>query len=227
MPLPVIELCCEGLPSALEAAEGGADRVELCEHLAVGGVTPSSGAIAVACRSLAIPVHVLIRPRGGSFVYTEPELDAMRLDILTAKDLGAAGVVLGLLLPDGSIDRDHTAELIALARPLSVTFHKGFDTVPDPLNAFRTLRELGVDRVLTSGQAPTAVDGLPLLSRLLELTETRPTILAGGRITEADLPRLIRAGLPELHLGSAAVRDGQTRADLVRRIVSIVRDLAS
>lgn len=107
---------------------------------------------------------------------------------------------------------------------MSVTFHKAFDVVPDPFAALHTLLDLGVDRLLTSGQAPTAVAGLPLLRRLHSLAEPRLTLLAGGRITEADLPLLLRSGLPELHLGSAASRDSQTRAHLVRRIVSLVRD---
>ena len=126
-------------------------RVELCDNLAVGGTTPSAGTIAEACRRLAIPVHVLIRPRGGDFLASEAELAAMRHDIETARRLGAAGVVLGLLGRMGPIDRDRTASLVELARPLSVTFHKAFDQTRDPDEALDALIGLGIDRVLSSG----------------------------------------------------------------------------
>ena len=118
---------CGDIESAIAAESGGADRVELCDNLAVGGTTPSAGTIAESCRRLSIPVHVLIRPRAGDFIYSEPEIAVMRRDIEMAKTLGAAGVVLGVLTPEAAIDRDQTAALVALARPLHVTFHKAFD----------------------------------------------------------------------------------------------------
>ncbi len=146
-----IEICVGDVESAIAAEVGGADRVELCDNLAVGGTTPSAGTIAEACRWLSIPVHVLIRPRAGDFVYSERELAVMRHDIEAAKALGADGVVLGVLTREGGIARDPVAALIALARPLSVTFHKAIDQASDPLELLDTLMTIGADRVLSSG----------------------------------------------------------------------------
>ena len=131
-----VEICVSDVESAVAAEAGGADRVELCDNLSVGGTTPSAGAIALSCRCLSIPVSILIRPRAGDFVYSDLELKAMRHDIMSAKDLGAAGVVLGVLKPDATIDADRTEELAELARPLAVTFHKAIDQVSHPLEAW-------------------------------------------------------------------------------------------
>ena len=139
----MVEICVGDLESALAAEQGGADRVELCDNLSVGGTTPSAGTIAEACRRLTIPVHVLIRPRAGDFVPSPAELAAMRFDIEMARTLGAAGVVFGVLRPDATIDRDQTAALVELARPMSVTFHKAFDQMPDPERALETLIDPG------------------------------------------------------------------------------------
>jgi len=218
-----VEICAEGLASALAAGDGGADRVELCENLAVGGVTPSAGAIAEAQRRMNSIVHVLIRPRGGDFVPSEAEFEAMRRDVDMSRDLGTSGVVLGLLRPDGEIDADRTSALIDRARPMSVTFHRAFDVVPDPIAGLEVLVSLGVDRVLTSGRTPTARQGIDLLAELVRQADGRIAVLAGGLVTEADLPALVSAGLGEVHVGSAACRGGRTDAGLVRRIVSAAR----
>ena len=217
--MPVtVEICTETILGAIAAEQGGADRVELCSNLAAGGVTPSLGAVVVTCGGLAIPVHVLIRPRGGDFVYTRSEFDAMECDVVSAKPW-AAGVVLGLLTKNGRVNRARTAELIEAARPMSVTFHKAFDAAADPLRALDDLIELGVDRVLTSGRAATAREGLALLADLKRRAAGKIAILAGGSIAEADIPRLIGAGLDEIHVGSAALSEGITDAAKVRRIV--------
>jgi copper homeostasis protein len=241
----MLEICVGDLESALAAEQGGADRVELCDNLAVGGTTPSAGSIAEACRRLAIPVHVLIRPRAGDFVPSPAELAAMRLDIEMARTLGAAAVVLGVLRPDATIDRDQTAALIELARPMSVTFHKAFDQTRELEQALETLIALGVDRVLTSGGRPTALEGMETLKRLVAQARGRISILTGGRLAPEILERIIAAtGVREVHLGSAvtryqpgsmavAPRDGSVvawsgvDADKVRAIVELVKRSAA
>ena len=222
--MAIVEICSEGLSSALAALEGGADRIELCENRAVGGVTPSVGAISRLCPERgATPIHVLIRPRGGDFVYSSFEVEAMRTDIDAARGAGASGVVLGSLTPEGRVDVSTTRGLIEAARPMSVTFHKAFDATPDPFGALEDLITLGVDRVLTSGHAATAREGLPVLADLVRRSSGRIAILAGGSIREGDIAGLVEAGLAEVHLGSAACRDGSTDAGLVRRVVALAR----
>ncbi len=218
-----VEVCVQGISSALAATSGGADRVELCEDLRVGGVTPSAGIIAVVCRRLTIPVHVLVRPRGGDFVYTDDEFAAMCHDVRTAKQLGAAGVVIGILTEDGRVDAPRTRELIELARPLSVTFHKAFDETNDPFQAIQTLQALGIDRILTSGQAATARAGLSQIQAFTRRTGDRMRILPGGSIRAADIPALHNSGLSEVHVGSAIQVNGVTDASLVRSFVDAAR----
>lgn len=202
-----VEICVGDLESALQADQGGADRIEVCDNLLAGGTTPSAGMIAEACRRLTIPVHVLVRPRAGDFLPTRAELAAMCHDIETARSLGAAGVVLGMLRPDGTIDRDQTAKLADLARPLCVTFHKAFDQTRDPQRALDVLIALGVDRVLTSGCRPTASEGSDTLRQLVEHARGRIAIMAGGRLSADNLePIIASTGVREVHLGSAVIR---------------------
>jgi copper homeostasis protein len=202
-----VEICVGDIVSAIAADTGGADRVELCDNLTVGGTTPSTGTIIESCRRLSIAVHVLIRPRAGDFVYSEPEIAVMRRDIEIAKASGAAGIVLGVLTPDSAIDRDLAAELITTARPLSVTFHKAFDQIAHQLAALETLIELGVDRVLTSGGQALAVDGAEMLASLVDFAGNKITIMAGGGLKLADVKKVIsRSRVPEIHIGSAASR---------------------
>jgi copper homeostasis protein len=224
MPLKV-EVCVQGVASALAAEMGGADRVELCEDLAVGGVTPSAGAIAVTCSRLTIPVHVLIRPRAGDFAYEGDEYEVMCRDVEAARELGARGVVTGVLSARNTLDHRRTARLVAIARPMTVTFHRAFDEVPDVFETLDALIELGVERVLTSGSAPSARQGLYLLSRLQEHAGDRIVILAGGRVRLDDLQALASAGLREVHCGSAAGPAGRTDPDRVAQLVSVARGL--
>jgi copper homeostasis protein len=218
--MKMLEVCVQGVAAAIAAEQGGADRVELCERLEVGGVTPSAGAIAVACRRLEIPVHVLVRPREGDFCPDLAEFEAMEHDVALARQLGAAGVVIGLLNPDRTIDGPRTKRLASLARPLSVTFHKAFDETPDPDAALETLCDLGIERILTSGQATTAREGLACLASLHARAAGRIVILAAGQLRAADLPPLRAAGLTEFHAGSAATRHGRTDPDAVRALRS-------
>jgi copper homeostasis protein len=179
----------------------------LCDNLYEGGTTPSPGVIAVVRERLEIPVHVLVRPRGGDFLYDDDEIRVMLGDIAFAKEVGVAGVVLGALFANGAVDDRNTRLLVEAARPLSVTFHRAFDLVRDPFEALDTLMALGVDRVLTSGGAPTAMDGLETLAALAWRSEGRATIIAAGGITEHTVGRVIHdTGVTEVH-----VRAGQRR----------------
>jgi copper homeostasis protein len=223
--MPSLEVCVESVVSALAAIEGGADRVELCANLAVGGITPSAGTIAVACRRVPAPVHVLIRPRGSDFVYDDHEFEVMCHDVETVNRQGAMGVVLGILDRDGSVDRERVSILSALAHPMSLTFHKAFDETLDPFGALDVLLSLGFERVLTSGQAPTAREGLPLLTRLSRYADGRIAIMAGGRVRPGDLEPLVQAGVREIHVGSAVVMGNEVDVRKVRDLVSALREM--
>jgi copper homeostasis protein len=220
-----IEICVQGVPSALAAQAGGADGIELCADLSVGGVTPSAGAIATAIERLSIPVGVLVRPRGGDFVHDATERAVIRRDVALAREQGAGGIVTGVLRPDGRVDIQAMRELIAEAGDVPVTFHKAFDEAPDPFEALDVLIELGVARVLTSGQARTAREGLAVLAGLERRASGRITILVGGQLRAADLPALHGAGLRAFHAGSAAGPPGATDAEAVRRFAAAVRQL--
>jgi copper homeostasis protein len=207
-----IEICVADVESAIAAEAGGADRVELCDNLAVGGSTPSAGTIAEVCRWLSIPVHVLIRPRPGDFVYSERELAVMRHDIEAAKALGATGVVLGVLSPETTVDIERTAALIALARPLHVTFHRAIDLCQDLLTSLDALIGLGVERILTSGGRPTAREGIQTLRALVDRAANRIAVMAGGQLRLDHVQAVIQQSLVgEVHLGSAVVRTVQSQ----------------
>jgi copper homeostasis protein len=198
----VFEVCVESLESAIAAERGGADRVELCSDLLEGGLTPSYGLLKAARQALAIRIMTMIRPRGGDFCYSEAELHVMREDLAMAKDLGADGIVFGMLNPEGTIDREATRALLQLARPLPVTFHRAFDMTRDPFEALDTLIDLGVDRVLTSGQEPTVLEGLDLIAALVRRANGRIIVMPGGGITERTIGRIVPAApVREIHFG--------------------------
>lgn len=205
-----IEICVDSPDGALAAERGGADRVELCANLMEGGTTPSAGAIKTARSRIQIGLHVIIRPRGGDFLYTDSEMDVMREDIRVAKNSGADGVVIGCLCANGDIDKDRTAELIRLARPLKVTFHRAFDMCRDPSGALETLIELGIERVLTSGQESSCMEGLEQIAHLNRQARDRIIILPGGGITLRNAARIVEAtGVVELHLSARATVESQ------------------
>jgi copper homeostasis protein len=206
------EVCVDSIESAIAAAEGGADRVELCSDLIEGGLTPSFGMLRVARRSVRIGIMAMIRPRGGDFCYSESEFAAMDEDVEAAKESGADGIVLGLLNPDGAIDGDRTAALIQRARPLPVTFHRAFDMTRDPFEAIETLIALGADRVLTSGQEASVVEGLDLVAELVASSAGRIVVMPGGGITARNVERVIaRTGAREVHFACSAPVDGRMR----------------
>lgn len=197
----LVEACVDSVESALAAERGGAARLELCDALFDGGTTPSAGMIAACRERVSIPLFVIIRPRGGGFVYTDAELDVMRRDVSAARDLGADGVVVGALRPDGSVHVEQTAALVAAARGMSVTFHRAFDFTPDLGAAMAVLISLGVHRVLTSGGAATAREGVPALAALVRRAERRIVVMAGGGVREENVRGIVDAtGVREVHV---------------------------
>lgn len=186
-----VEICVDSVESAVAAQNGGADRVELCDNLMEGGTTPSHGSIEVARDLLKIKLHVIIRPRGGDFLYSDIEFETMKRDIEAAKRLGVDGVVIGILDAYGNVDIARTAELTELSRPMSVTFHRAFDVCRDPFKAVDQLADLGVDRILTSGQEATAVEGLELIRGLVTAAAGRISIMACGNLNERNIQRVI------------------------------------
>jgi len=196
-----IEVCANSIASALAAQTGGAARVELCAALAEGGITPSAAAVELARERLQIPLHVLIRPRGGDFCYDDTEFAVMLYDIACCRRMRADGVVLGILQPDGAVDQARTRELTAAARPMKVTFHRAFDMAADPLRALDDLLELGVERLLTSGQRGSAVEGKALIAELVRRSGDRLIVMPGAGVKEDNITDLIAAtGAREFHL---------------------------
>ena len=199
-----VEICLSGVESAIEAERGGADRVELCENLREGGTTPSYGTIAVARDRVRIGLFVLVRPRPGDFTYSEQEIEVMLRDIEAARNLGADGVVVGVLTPEGDVDVERMRALVAAARPLEVTFHRAFDRVRDPFATLEQLAEIGVDRILTSGQETTAPLGVHEIRKLVERSADRVVILPGGGVGLENVAALLReSGAREVHVGSS------------------------
>lgn len=196
-----LEVCVDSVESAIAAEAGGAKRVELCDNLIEGGTTPSAGTIELARRNLKIDLNVIVRPRGGDFCYSDVEFEIMERDVQFVKELGANGVVIGLLLPNGTIDTKRTKRLVDLARPMSVTFHKAFDMTRDPLRALESLIQIGVDRVLTSGQEYSVIEGIELVTELVRCAGERIIIMPGGNLTTRNIKKVINAtGAREAHI---------------------------
>ncbi|MBI3792681.1 MAG: copper homeostasis protein CutC [Gemmatimonadetes bacterium] len=196
----LVEAAVESFGRARAAQDGGCKRIELCGSLHDGGVTPSAGLIARCSQKLITSVHVLIRPRTGSFVYDEEDVGIMMKDILVAKELDADGVMIGALTPEGEVDVAVVSELMAVATPMKVGFHRAFDEIKDQEMALELLVSLQLDSILTTGGAKTAVEGTAQLRRLVERAHDRITIIGAGSVTSANAAELVRAtGLRELH----------------------------
>ena len=198
----VVEVCATNFQSALNAQDAGADRIELCSELAVGGITPNYGILKKVTSDLNIPVHVLIRPRSGDFTYGDSDFEVMKQNIALCKRLKCSGIVSGVLHKDMRVDMARTKELIDLASPLTFTFHRAFDWTPDPIATAKKLAEIGVARILTSGQAISAIEGLPMLTKLKE-TFTG-TILAAGGINPENAVQFKAQAFEEIHLSATA-----------------------
>jgi len=187
---PLIEVCVEGIDGLAAAQAAGADRVELCASLLEGGLTPSLGVVRAALEIATIPFHVIIRPRGGDFLYSELEYKTMLEDVTACRELGVAGVVIGCLTADGRIDEARVAELTQAARPLAVTCHRAFDMTRDPVEAIEALVRCGIDRVLTSGQRNSATEGVDTLRRVHDAARGR--IMACGELDAGNIADVVR-----------------------------------
>lgn len=205
-----VEICVDSIEGALAAERGGADRIELCDNPMDGGTTPSAGCIKVVRQRVKLGVFVIIRPRGGDFLYTDAEMDVMREDILMAKGLGADGVVIGCLTAAGDVDIVRTRELVDLARPMRVTFHRAFDMSRDPKQALEDIIMLGIERVLTSGQEASCIEGLELIADLQRQADNRIIVMPGGGITPRNVGRIVGAtGVSEVHLSARGTVDSR------------------
>jgi len=217
----VLEVCVESPRGVRVARSAGAQRVEVCCALGVGGLTPSHGCLSAAVAVLGIEVVALVRPRGGDFLYSEEELAVLERDVQSAREIGAAGVALGCLTGEGAIDEARCARLIRCARPMRVTFHRAFDSVREPERALECLVRLGVARVLTSGQEASALEGRACIARLVRAARGRIEVVAAGGVRAEHARELVHAtGVGALHF-SASVRragppgDGSSRVRLV------------
>lgn len=198
----LVEVCCNSYESALNAQKAGADRIELCSELGVGGLTPSYGLLKLTKAALDIPINVLIRPRGGHFTYSNTELKVMKEDIAFCKEIGINGIVSGVLTKDFYIHQDQTTELLEAAEFMEFTFHRAFDWVINPAEAIGELEELGIDTILTSGQQPNAHKALKFLSELQSRTK-KIQIMAGGGVNFSNAIQFKEAGLQAVHLSGS------------------------
>ena len=198
----ILEVCVDSVCNALTAQSAGAHRIEFCANLPEGGTTPSPAQIEIARKRLKIKLYVIIRPRGGDFFYNETEFEIMKSDIHFCGKTGCDGVVIGMLHPDGSVDKERTAELVGIARRyvMGVTFHRAFDRCVDLFQTMETIIELGCERILTSGGYDTAVEGAEEIRRLIEKSGDRIVIMPGSGITPENITGLIqKTGAKELH----------------------------
>ena len=230
----IVEICANSFESAVAAQRGGADRIELCTQLAVGGLTPSRHLIKKVVSKLSIPIHVLIRPRKGDFCYSKKELNIMKNDIEFCKYLGCSGVVSGVLRSDLTIDLIAIKQLIEAADGLDFTFHRAFDCVKDPLVSLEKLIDLKIKRVLSSGLKPIAIEGISLLSDMNKLANQQIEIMPGSGINLGNVLRFKNKGFTSIHLSatqqpekkSASFFEGGTEGvsdeKTIRKIISLV-----
>jgi copper homeostasis protein len=199
----LLEVCCGSLDDAIEAERGGAERVELCSCLFLGGLTPSIGSVIEARKRLKIPIIAMVRPRGGGFCYTEAEFAAMQHDAKAMLDAGADGIVFGILKPDGSVDVERNRKLREIAGKKQSVFHRAIDVTPDPFQALEQLIEIGITRVLTSGQEDSVPEGLDLIRELVGRAGVRIEIMPGGGIRPHAIPEILRVtGCRQIHVAS-------------------------
>ncbi len=208
----LFEACVDSIESSIAAQTGGADRLELCADLLEGGTTPSAGTIDITSKLVSIPIMVMIRPRGGDFCYSDLEFEEMKRDIEFVKQFNVAGIVIGILNEDGTIDKERTKILVQLARPMQVAFHRAFDMTRDPFEALDDLIELGIERVLTSGQELTVVEGIDTLKKLVEKAGDKIIILPGGGVDEQNAGRIVsECGVKEIHASARERKESRMK----------------
>ncbi|PQB05346.1 copper homeostasis protein CutC [Aureitalea marina] len=206
-----VEICANGLESALRAQKGGADRIELCRALELNGLTPDPRTIRAAVRQLKIPIHVLIRPRAGNFCYSDNEIRIIIRQIEVARDLGCQGIVCGALTTDRKIDLLATERFIKAAGNLPFTFHRAFDSIPDQYSALEQLIDLGVGRVLTSGGKSTALEGITHLIKLQDQAKDRIEIMPGSGINPNNVNQFLEKGFSSIHSSASRTNQGKSK----------------
>jgi copper homeostasis protein len=205
----LLEVVVYNIESALRAQQGGADRIELCDNPAEGGTTPSYGIIEAVRQNSSMDVYVMIRPRGGDFLYSNYEFHAMKRDIHQCQKISVDGIVFGILTPEGRIDKKRCKELIDVARPLKVTCHRAFDMARDPFEALEDCIEVGFNRILTSGRQPQALQGAELIAQLIEKANGRIAIMPGSGVNENTVQEIVRkTNCKEIHFSATAFREG-------------------
>jgi len=204
-----LEVCANSVQSAINAQIAGAKRIELCENLFIGGTTPSYGCIKTTRERVDIAINILIRPRIGDFLYSDIEFEQIKNDILVAKQLGVNGIVCGILLPNGEVDTERTAELVELSKPLTFTFHRAFDFTPDPYKALEDIIKTGATHILTSGQKNKAADSVDLLCELVKKAANRVAIMPGSGINADTIKRIVNTGANEFHM--SGVKDVESK----------------
>ncbi len=204
-----IEVCAFSLESCLAAEKGGANRIELCGSMYEGGTTPSAGLIQIVKQQISIEIHAMIRPRGGDFCYSDEEIAVMQADIRIAKELGCEGIVLGILQPSGQVNITQTKALVDLAKPMQVTFHRAIDMTSDYSKALEDIIETGCNRILTSGQKNTAMEGIENIKTLVGQANGRIEIMAGSGVNADNAQTLTHTGVNALHFTGKSMRDSE------------------
>ena len=215
----LVEVCADSLESAQIAQKAGAQRIELCSALSCGGLTPSAALMEYTKKKVTIPIHVLIRPRSGDFLYSDDEIQIMCRDIEIAKSVGVNGIVCGVLTPLGTVDIKKLQILLEAASPLKISFHRAFDMLKDPFACAAVLKDMGVERILTSGQKPSAVQGTKMISDLISIFGNKLIIMPGAGINEKNVKAVITAtGATEVHLSGKSIKN----SDMIFRNESVV-----
>lgn len=222
----LIEVCANSMESAINAERGGADRIELCCELGVGGITPSYGLLKCVRERVSIPIHVLIRPRSGDFSYSESEFEVMKRDIGYCVEIGCDGIVSGVLHKNFTLDEKRTKTLIEASGSLKFTFHRAFDWVPDPLDTLERLEDLGVDYILSSGQQKSAIEGIELLSTLHQKA-TKCVIMPGAGIAQENVLLFMENGFGIVHLsGAKSHKNSHTAPKIAMNSIQLLSDTA-